>query len=530
MNRAELSGPEKERLAQRGYADPIWFFHFFLEEWFPSPIPPVHRGLVAILLRRTDFLLNFDEDYTPEDLRWIIQEFVDASGTPIFHLEEGRLHLRTKSFTAIKMPRGGSKTTILNAVTLYEIVYKDLNVALYLSESATHSTQQMTNVTTELTSNELLLGIFGKLKPEQRGGLRWSESDGIIQTTNGVSLLAKGIDSQLRGINVNSKRPDRINVDDLEDYDSVASETQRNRNRQRFFGDLLPGLSRFKADATVTMLGTEVGDGSILDLVGSDAEWTVITFGVLDSQGRALWPRWMTVEQVEVVKERYASKGLLHLFYLEYMNKKVSPEEQKFRGPFIIESPIGRTPVDSCLFVDPAISNSKRADFAAFVYVEKFERGLYLVRAAEGFRGMGVRKLVDTYFEWHERWNPLRAGFEGIGYQIALEELFREEMFRRKRYFEIYTVKSHDKQKDPRILGVLQPRYANSFIRHAAVFPQLETQLLDFPRGKKDLPDCLAMAIKTMEPTAGAAGDGSPSDDEYEPLEELLGGDWRSAV
>ena len=58
-------------------------------------------------------------------------------------------------------------------------------------------------------------------------------------------------------------------------------------------------------------------------------------------------------------------------------------------------------------------------------------------------------------------------------------------------------------------------------------FPILETQLKDWPNGKRDYPDAVAMAVSLLDDAAPMAGGDTVSDD-LEPLEQVFGGDWRS--
>jgi hypothetical protein len=114
-------------------------------------------------------------------------------------------------------------------------------------------------------------------------------------------------------------------------------------------------------------------------------------------------------------------------------------------------------------------------------------------------------------------------GVESIAYQASLIHYMRQEMFRRKVFFEIEPI-SHKQRKDERVEGTLQPRYANGFIRHQRHFPDLETMLLDWPNGKKDLPDAEQMAVALLDTFAPIEGLGQ-QEVEWEEMEPL--GNWR---
>jgi len=290
-----LSPSDIKAVAARGYDDPHFFCKFFLEEWFALPMPWVHRGLLAILTRRCGFLQNFDEDYGPKELEKIIKNFTwkedpsdpESPEHPIFSLNvEGVLEMTLSRHTLVMMPRGISKTTIANAVTIWYICYQERRFPVYVSEAQTHASRQLSNVTAQLTTNPRLVAVFGNPKPEQRSGLTWSESDGFVQTTTGISIAAKGRGSQIRGLNVNGKRPDWMLWDDLEDKESVKTDEQREKTKEWAFGDALPALPKLDPTAAIVAMGTLLASNALLTVMEADPDWTTIKFGALEI-GRA---------------------------------------------------------------------------------------------------------------------------------------------------------------------------------------------------------------------------------------------------
>lgn len=86
----------------------------------------------------------------------------------------------------------------------------------------------------------------------------------------------------------------------------------------------------------------------------------------------------------------------------------------------------------------------------------------------------------------------------------------------------------HAKAKAERINGLLQPRYAAGYVRHARRFPEYEAQLLDFPNGKHDDgPDAVSGALGLLNP-AVEVEPGGLSADSMPPLRQVFGGDWRN--
>ena len=187
--------------------------------------------------------------------------------------------------------------------------------------------------------------------------------------------------------------------------------------------------------------------------------------------------------------------------------------------------------VAKAVVIDPAISNAATADDCVIAVVGITTKGKIGVIDIWGKRGASPREQVDMYFNMVAMHTPDRHGVEAIAYQAALVHLLREEMFRRKMYFEIEEIK-HKTRKQERILGVLQPRYAARYVFHARPFPKLEQQLLDF-NGKNhdDYPDAVAMAVSLLDPYAAQAADPDIdlAKDEYKSLEDEFDGTYYSA-
>jgi hypothetical protein len=65
---------------------------------------------------------------------------------------------------------------------------------------------------------------------------------------------------------------------------------------------------------------------------------------------------------------------------------------------------------------------------------------------------------------------------------------------------------THARRKVERIEGVLAPRYASGYITHQRRFHNLESEALDWPNGKKDHLDAVAMGVTLLDPVATFAG------------------------
>lgn len=526
-----LSKLQIENELKHMLADPVYALKMLLPNWYPDKMPWFHRGILAILTKQTGFLPQYGElDKIVENFVWREDPWDPTSpARPMFTLNpDGTVDLEMAPFTLIMLPRGFSKTTLLNGVNIYNTLFRLRKFIVYISESSTHAETQLKNVASQLVGNDLIGTLFGSLRPAQGSGLTWTSD--FFQTLTGVSFLARGRGSQIRGQNINAQRPDLILLDDVEDREAVQTEDQRLKTRRWFYRDVLPALPKRDNSAGVVVLGTLLNSDSLLVTLSRDPRFNSVVFGALDSRGEPIWPEHMGVEKLELEKSAAAVAGDLAGYYMEYFNQVRGGEDSKFRSEFFrYDPPTLNDDYMVAMAIDPAISDKPDADFCSIAVVAMhLKSGKHYVLDVWCKRGAAPREQVDTYFALSKKWKVKHHGVEAIAYQSALVHLLREDMFRQKHYFEITKI-THGTKKDERILGVLQPRYANGYIIHAKRFPMLESQLLDFPNGKKDAPDALAMAISLLDPYAAAAADPSLDlgADEYEPLDKVLKGDWR---
>jgi hypothetical protein len=515
---------EKAEILAEAYADPVFFCHYFLEQYFTEPVPWFHRGILSILTRKTAFLTKYGD----LDLihKWFTYE-KDGETQYLFTFNRhGGLDLHLGAYTLIMLPRGTGKTTVAGvAVPLYEILYQDIPFTVYVSHAAPHAKMQLNNVKRELTDNDRIREMFGVVRPELKDDEKWSEE--MFETLTGVAMAARGRGGQIRGLIHRGHRPKKIIVDDLEDKESVNTALQREKTLEWFYGDLMPALPHLDPEATVVVLGTLLHSESLLSTLQQDPTWSVVRFGAKLPDGSLLWPRMYDEESLEQKKQSMAIAGQIHTFYMEFMNESVAPEVAPFNTKlWIYEKADEAKVVDCAIHIDPATSPKRSADRTAIVVARRTSEGIILVSVVVAERGMSEKQKTDAYFDLHRRYKCLRAGVESVAYQAALISTFREAMFRKNHYFEITPV-SFKTRKTQRIIDTLVARIANGYIRFERKFPIMEMEAADFRSDtddqKDDCLDALACAVSLLDPTAAYAAGKDVTKDIYKPLDEELG-------
>lgn len=531
---------EQADLLRALYSDPILALRSLLPEWFPKKMHWTQRGIVALVLGRGDFLLKFgkenwrDEEgeWSREDLDMVLEHFVYSENPddptskthPLFALEDGRLTITTSRFMEVMMPRGFSKTTLFNALIIYCILFKVHEYILYLSETGPHAEQQLVNIRNELEGNEVIVELFGNIAPDRNDPEKWTGKD--IETLTGVRVQAIGRGGQVRGKNFRAKRPDLILGDDIEDEDSVATEEQRRKVRNWFYGSVRPALP--KRRGKIFLLGTMLHAESLLMAVMRDKQWVSVRFGAMletgASTGKALWPLMMTEKEWLAERETFKTQGLLERFYMEYQSSiHVDPDSRKFQPENWKVIPRNREDfVSVAIACDPAISEKRHSSSFVIAVVGMTRHGQVHVLDLWGKVGASPREQVDEYFRLHFLWFADKHGVEAIAYQAALIHLLTEEMARKSQvygsraYFAITPI-THGKRKEERIEGILGPRFASGYITLQRRFPELASEALDWPHGKMDHLDALAMGVSLLDPVATFAG---PSEDLILPASE----------
>ena len=124
----------------------------------------------------------------PEDLTGPLVPLFSADRTASGRI--GRLSLSISDRMLVIMPRGVSKTTLLNAHNIREILHHEISFLVYLSETVTHAEQQLENIKRALETNPLIQAVYGAKRPERSSVERWTQS--LIETTDGVVIAAKG--------------------------------------------------------------------------------------------------------------------------------------------------------------------------------------------------------------------------------------------------------------------------------------------------------------------------------------------------
>lgn len=526
---------------EEGARDPSYWCRFFLPHWFPSPMPPFHLGVLALITRKVEWL----NDY-PEAHEFLLNEFKyladpndpESVELPVFRIgEDGKIVMVCDDHNNVIIPRGFSKTTLCNAANLHDVCTDGSIFCVYISKSSEHAEMQLQNLKLELETNTLLRAAYGNLVPNRADPEKWQAD--MLQLLNGAILVARGKGGQVRGLNYRARRPNKIVLDDVEDDGLVASPTERKKTETWFYssvekaGQVMEGAKNeewAQQPLQIINLGTLLAAECLMTTLAKDPKFNTVRFGAKlrysdPDDTRMLWPYKMPYVYYTTERERHRKIGKLAEFTREIDSMIRVTEDALFPEIFIYQPTTRADLAQVAIALDPAISEQIGRDSTAIAVAgRRMSDGALWALDEWGGLGKSPSEKIDKLFELHRKWQATNVGIEAVQYQAALLPLMVEEMARRRYHFIVVPIRHGNKTtKEDRIVGLLSPRYHNGIIRHLRPLPGLESNLSDWPNGKKDFADAFAMALSLMGETGGLViPEPERIKGEYAPLEQVL--------
>ena len=462
----------------------------------------------------------------------LTQSFDNPTRTPQFHKELWDLCCSSHRLVAVAAPRGHAKSTaVTHAYLLANVLFRIRDFVIICSDTETQAKDFLTDIKKELQTNEQLISLF-KIKDFTKD----TETDIIVdfQDGNQFRIVAKGSEQKVRGMKWNNKRPNLIICDDMENDEIVLNKDRREKFRKWFMGALLPclapnGLIRIVGtilhlDSWLARVCPEVG---LLNTIeeplkiysnNKRAAWKSVIYKAhvgnspsdIKSDEDILWPARFNKEFFE---ENYIDKvqqGHPELYAQELLNKPLDEATAYFRkNDFVaitqeersdIES--GKKPLNYYVGVDLAISESERADFCVFTVAATDSNNILYHRDQIKAR-MDGREIVDHLINFKVRYQEKLQWIviESEKIEKAIKSFLIEEMHRRGIYFTYIPVNpAKDKWTRAKPLQARMRTGGIKFDKEMDYYPALESEFLQFPRGKHDdQVDALAYICLTLD-------------------------------
>jgi predicted phage terminase large subunit-like protein len=211
-------------------------------------------------------------------------------------------------------------------------------------------------------------------------------------------------------------------------------------------------------------------------------KWSVVYKSAINPDGSLFFPERLSAEFLQAQKQNLGS----YSFANQYMNEIIPEELQTFKKHWLkYYTVLPSVPLFHFAFIDPAIGQKKTSDYTGIVVIAVDPDTNWYVRVARRER-MTPSQIVNTCFDIQKEYSCLGIGVESVAYQEALIYMLNEETMRRQIMLPIKAfVPPTDRTKEARIRGLV-PRYEWGRVYHCQGLYDLETELLQFPRGSHD--------------------------------------------
>lgn len=436
------------------------------------------------------------------------------------HFEVDRLLEGPDRYVALKMFRGSAKTTRLRAFGAKRLSYGISRTIVFTGNAQKNAIFSVRWLRRQVERNPLWASAFG-LSPSQP----WT--DELICIYNGVldiyiNVIALGITSQIRGINLDDYRPDLIICDDIDNEETTNTPEQREKTSD-LMGSLEKALAPPTEDVNAKMgvLQTPINKFDYINTISASPKWRTATYGCFDDEGKSRWENRYPTEFLLKEKTEHLALRKTHLWMREMECKIISKETAAFSGEWLRfwdKTGDGRYPahLDVILAIDPASSESKTADDQVLGAVGFRGEDVYLLDyTAE--KGEMPDALAVTFFKYIRDYHPRKAGVETTAYQKVLKWYLEKEM-REQRTFLVMESIDDKRKKSDRIIQALSGLAAHGHLYVRSDHTKFIEQFEDYSALAEmhdDVLDMLAIAIMTRR-----RGTGETYEGEYQRLAE----------
>jgi predicted phage terminase large subunit-like protein len=503
----------------------------------------------------------------------LIQHFDKPSPTPEFHRELWELCCSDHPLVAIAAPRGHAKSTAVSFIyVLAEVLFRKSKFVVLISDTETQAIMFLEQIKDALQTNLDLIQLFGVKAFDTD-----SKTAIVVRMDDGhrFKIVAKGSGQNVRGMTWDHYRPDLIVGDDLENDEIVMNDERRKAFREWVVSALLPirgptGKVRIVGtilhmDSFLARITPVEGErGSVADPNGlkftfaspkqGDLKAGRMFKGVLykahvgghpseiKNKSDMLWPNRFPKEWYMAEYNSKAEVGHPEKYAQEYLNRPLDESLAFFRRSDLNSMTQddydaiarGQRPLLYYAGGDLAITEKERGDYTAFMVVGIDSDGIMYVMDVIRDRFDG-RQIVDEIIKLQKAWKLQWFALEQEKTMKSVMPFLRETMLKEGSEFVNVipiiphvdkTARAHSMQGRMRIKAV-------KFDKKADWWPTLESELLQFPRGKHDdqvdAMSCIGLALQKI-----AAANTYAEEREFEIQEQeeknLDGNDGRSAI
>lgn len=334
------------------------------------------------------------------------------------------------------VPREHAKTTLVKVAIILFMRYSRLRFVAYVSNTFPSARNALVDVVNWLTShNETeLYGQAVKTKHNESEGL-FVYSIHVPGQTKMKSIIMKafGVETQIRGMNLDSDRPDLMIFDDVESRETASSTTQQAKLDANIMGTALKAMAKM---GIVIFIGNMIAETTLLARLSKEKEWNATVFGsiIRNQEGELvpLWPDYWSLEKLLLEYGSFRRLGIGHVWEAEMMNltsKEILGDSlDKCPRPSV---PVPEEIIGGFLCLDPAFGQNAWNDESAITVHVRLQGGDIPV-VIETWKGrVKEEAILDQLISMSYRWGITTWVIESQAAQKLLISLFRALLVQR---------------------------------------------------------------------------------------------------
>lgn len=399
---------DKAQLLQLIRRDCEVFLSVYIPEQLTLAVPAFHNELWE------EFLVLLDEVNDPNKLTGILRKLLGV-------------------------PREHSKTTLVKLAVILFMRYSRLSFCAYISNTFPGALNALKDIKQWLMCpNEIAL--YGHM--DSKDIEKSSESEGLFiiwinvpgrTKKKRIILKAFGVQTHLRGVVIDSKRPDLMIFDDVESQETTSSPTQQAKLDAWCFGTAIKAMAKL---GVCIFIGNMLTDTSLLARLAKEPSWRPTVFGAIirDATGRlrALWEERWSLESLLDDYASYRRIGLGHVWEAEMMN--LTSKETLGESLENCPRPIRPMPEEisaGFICLDPAFGENAWNDESA-LSVHALQHGADIPCVVETWHGrVKEEALLDEFIRLSYYWGLTTWVIEAQAAQQLLIPLFRALLVQR---------------------------------------------------------------------------------------------------
>lgn len=217
--------------------------------------------------------------------------------------------------------------------------------------------------------------------------------------------------------------------------------------------------------------------------------WLIVYEKAIREDGSLFFPEKLSLEFLEMARREMGS----YIFANQYQNEIIPSDELIFKPEWLRYYKSIPENRHTFIFIDPAMSLEKHADFTGVAVIHVDEENNWYVPFAKRLK-ITPTDIVEIVFRLNEEFKPMTIGVEEVAYQKALLYMIQDRMNKTGTVVPVTGIKPGNQvSKETRILGLV-PRFEWGKIFLNQGLTELEDELAKFPRAAHDdVLDALSM-------------------------------------